>query len=199
MGIFDLLFAIKYWNIHFVVSIRCMFILQKMQQLLGKETRISSKISPHVFLWNTTIFEKVSLTWNKCLPIWIDDVTSSDVIATHAYFRRFVVANHDDFILQIPAFWETFSRTYYISNFLTWRFWVFISSHTVKTFDSGRLNALKQKQIKIIFYKVFFGRFKWRQKIIWYSKVNKQCDCWLFLLYIYQFWKKNTTVSKWSV
>lgn len=26
-----------------------MFILQKMQQLLGKETRISSKISPHVF------------------------------------------------------------------------------------------------------------------------------------------------------
>lgn len=71
----------------------------------------------------------ILLTWDKCLPIRTDDVFSGDIITTQTGFGRFVMADHDYFIHYHSACCKT--RTYYIWNFVTRRFWVLIGFYAV--------------------------------------------------------------------
>lgn len=77
------------------------------------------------------------LTWDVCRPIRTSDVTAGDIIATHTFFRRFIVAYHDDFIHYYSACCKTSSRTYCIRNCVTRRFRMVICFYTVKTPKTG--------------------------------------------------------------
>lgn len=78
---------------------------------------------------------KFSLTWDICLPVLTNDVTSRNVITTHACMCFHIVADHNEHFKCSSAHRETSSRTLKFTNVQARGFGVVICSFSVKHFQ----------------------------------------------------------------